>query len=230
MTLSEKEMAEKILQHFSDILTTTQAIRKLKSLRLGQNELILAYNMTYKVLAERVEGKPIQEVQSAVAMEMYLGNIIAPLRRNIKENLFWNSKHAPKNLGEAMKKSEELYVKHLYSLVADQEDDYVNKRQQEVVINEVNYGERRDFRRLRYDDKHEKLNYHLNYGKWRDGVPTTNREIWSPVILAINCFLWKTTSKNDTLHLQKRLNLTGRTINQIITQPHRHKTIVILHS
>ena len=77
----------------------------------------------------------------AVAMEMYLGTIIAPLRRNIKNNLFWNSKHAPKNLGEAMKKSEELYVKHLYSSATEQEEDYSNKKQQEVVINEVNYGE-----------------------------------------------------------------------------------------
>ena len=95
-TLSEKEMEEKILQHFSDIPTTTQAIEKLKSLRQGENESILAYNQGYKVLAERVEGRLIQEVQSAVAMEMYLGTIIGPLRRNIKNNLFWNSKHEPK--------------------------------------------------------------------------------------------------------------------------------------
>ena len=140
-TLSEKEMEEKILQHFSDTPTMTQAIEKLKSLRQGENESILAYNQRYKVLAERVAGRPIQEVQSAVAMEMYLGTIIAPLRRNIKDNLFWNSKHAPKNLGEAMKKSEELYVKHLYSLATEQDEEYVNKKQQEVVINEVNYGE-----------------------------------------------------------------------------------------
>ena len=88
MTMSEKEMEEKILQHFSDIPTTTQAIDKLKSLHQGENESILAYNQRYKVLAERVEGRPIQEVQSAVAMEMYLGTIIALLRRNIKNNLF----------------------------------------------------------------------------------------------------------------------------------------------
>ena len=116
----------------------------------------MAYNQRYKVLAERVEGRPIQEVQLAVAMEMYLGTIIAPLRRNIKNNLFWNSKHAPKNLGEAMKKSEELYVKHLYSSATEQEEDYSNKKQQEVVINEVNYGERRDQKRSRYEEKREK--------------------------------------------------------------------------
>ena len=106
-----------------------------------------------------MEGRPIQEVQSAVAMEMYLATIIGPLRRNIKNNLFWNSKHVPKNLGEAMKKLEELYVKHLYSSATDQEEEYANKKQQEVVINEVNYGERKDQKRPRYEEKHEKLNY-----------------------------------------------------------------------
>ena len=163
--LSEKEMEEEILQHFSDIPTMTQAIEKLKSLRQGENESILAYNQRYKVLAERVEGRPIQQVQSAVAMEMYLGTIIAPLRRNIKDNLFWNSKHAPKNLGEAMKKSEELYVKHLYSSATEQEEDYTNKKQQEVVINEVSYGERRHQRRSRYKDKCKKSNYRGGYGR-----------------------------------------------------------------
>ena len=99
------------------------------------------------MLAERVEGRPLQEVQSAVAMEMYLGTIIVPLRRNIKDNLFWNSKHAPKNVGEAFKKSEELYVKHLYSSSTKHEEEHNNKKQQEMVINEVNYGEQRDQRK-----------------------------------------------------------------------------------
>ena len=168
-------MEEKVLQHFSDIPTMTQVIDKLKSLRQGENESILAYNQRYKVLAERVEGRPIQEVQSAVAMEMYLGTIIAPLRRNIKNNLFWNSKHAPKNLGETMKKSEELYVKHLYSSATEQEQDYSNKKQQEVVINEVNYRERRDQRRSRYEEKREKSFNRGGYGRnenWNEQAKT----------------------------------------------------------
>ena len=69
-------MEERILQPFLDIPATTQAIEKLKSLRQGENESILAYNQRYNVLADRVEGRPIQEVQSSVAMEMYLGTII----------------------------------------------------------------------------------------------------------------------------------------------------------
>ena len=40
-----------------------------------------------------------------------------------------------------MKKSEQLYVKHLYSSATEQDEEYVNKKQQEVVINEVNYRE-----------------------------------------------------------------------------------------
>ena len=112
-------------------------------------------------------------------MEMYLGTIIAPLRKNIKDNLFWNSKHAPKNLGEAMKKSEELYVKHLYLSVMDHDEDYGNRKQNEVVINEVNYEERRDFRRQRYDDKREKSNYRGGFGKrggWNDNYDQRSKE------------------------------------------------------
>ena len=64
-----------------------------------------------------------------------------------------------------MKKSEELYVKHLYSSATEQEEEYANKKQQEVVINEVNYRERRDHRRPRYKEKHEKSNYCSGYGR-----------------------------------------------------------------
>ena len=64
-----------------------------------------------------------------------------------------------------MKKSEELYVKHLYSSATEQEEDYSNKKQQEVVINEVNYGERRDQRKSRYEEKHEKSFNHGGYGR-----------------------------------------------------------------
>ena len=163
--LSEKEMEEKILQHFSDIATTTQAIEKLKSLRQGENESILAYNQRYKVLAERVKGRPIQEVQSAVAMEMYLGTIIGPLRRNIKDNVFWNSKHCCQKSRGGHEKIRETLHKHLYSSATEQEEEYANKKQQEVVINEVNYRERRDHRRRRYKEKLEKSNYRSGYGR-----------------------------------------------------------------
>ena len=54
--ISETDLIEKVLQMFSDIPTTTQAIIKLKAMRQGENETILAYNQRYKTLVERVEG------------------------------------------------------------------------------------------------------------------------------------------------------------------------------
>ena len=113
--ISDAELVEKILQMFSDIPTTTQVIAKLKALRQGENESILAYNQRYGILVERVEGRPIEQITSPVAMEMYLGTIIPPLRKSIKNSLFWNSKHAPRTVGEAMSKAQQLYVKHLYA-------------------------------------------------------------------------------------------------------------------
>ena len=95
--ISENDLVEKVLQMFSDIPITTQAIIKLKAMRQNDNETILAYNQRYKTLVERVEGRPIERITSPVAMEMYLGTIIPPLRKSIKNSLFWNSRHAPKN-------------------------------------------------------------------------------------------------------------------------------------
>ena len=54
--ISDSELVEKILQMFSDIPTTTQAIAKLKALQQGEKETILAYNQRYRILVERVEG------------------------------------------------------------------------------------------------------------------------------------------------------------------------------
>ena len=72
-----------------------------------------------------------------------------------------------------------MYVKHLYSSVTDQDEDYGNKNQNEVVINEVNYGERRDFRRQRYDDKCKKLNYRGGFKKhdgWNNNFQQSSKE------------------------------------------------------
>ena len=38
-----------------------------------------------------------------------------PIRKSIRNNIYWKSKHAPRMLGEAMKKAEELYMKHIYA-------------------------------------------------------------------------------------------------------------------
>ena len=134
--LAENDLVEKLLQMFSDIPMTTQAIIKLKAMRQSDNETILAYNQRYRTLVERVEGQSIECITSPVAMEMYLGTIIPPLRKSIKNSLFWNSKHAPKTVGEAMVKAQQLYVKHLYSMGEEQDEDQ-KKPVDDVIINEI---------------------------------------------------------------------------------------------
>ena len=86
--ITENDLVEKILKMFSDIPTMTQAINKLKALQQGEGESILAYNQWYRTLVEHVEGRLIEEIISPVSMEMYLGTIISPLRKSIKNSLF----------------------------------------------------------------------------------------------------------------------------------------------
>ena len=162
--MADSELVEKILQMFSDIPTTTQAIAKLKALRQGENETILAYNQRYRILVERVEGRTIEQITSPVAMEMYLGTIIPPLRKSIKNSLFWNSKHAPRTVGEAMSKAQQLYVKHLYAMGYEQEDEHT-KVGEEVVINEISRKFENRYRDRRSDFRDSSQNRRDNYSQ-----------------------------------------------------------------
>ena len=173
--ISEDDLVEKVLQMFSDIPTTTQAIKKLKETRQGEGESILAYNQRYKALVERVEGKPIEFITSPVAMEMYLGTIIPPIRKSIKNSIFWNSKHAPNTVGEAMSKAQQLHIKHLYS-TGDGQEEAQPKVAEDVVINEISRkfedkyrGKRDDFRD---PSRNRQENYEDGQRKWQ---PYDNR-------------------------------------------------------
>ena len=169
--ISETDLIEKVLQMFSDIPTTTQAISKLKAMRQGDNEGILAYNQRYKTLVERVEGRPMECITSPVAMEMYLGTIIPPLRKSIKNSLFWNSKHAPRTVGEAMAKAQQLYVKHLYSTGED-EDDNPKKSAEDVIINEISRKFESRYRDRKNDFRDSSNNRRIGHDsgqrRWQD--------------------------------------------------------------
>ena len=73
-------------------------------------------------------------------MELYLGSIIEPIQKSIQTMLYFNSKHAPKTLGEAMQKAQDLHIKHLYAIGEDQ-DSVTNSSDglPEITINEVTY-------------------------------------------------------------------------------------------
>ena len=55
-------------------------------------------------------------------MELYLGSIIEPICKSIRNALYFYSKHAPKTQGEAMQKAQDLHIKHLYASGEDQQD------------------------------------------------------------------------------------------------------------
>ena len=115
-TWTDEEVIEEILKYFSDIPTPAHAITKLRALLQGEEEAIVMYNQKYRTLVERVEGKPVEKIDSYVELEQYLGSIILPIRKSIRNNIYWKSKHAPKTLGEAMKKSRRVvHETHLLS-------------------------------------------------------------------------------------------------------------------
>ena len=144
-TWMDEDIINEILKYFSDIPTPAHAITKLRTLIQGEEEAIVTYNPKYRTLVERVEGKPVEKIDSYVELEQYLGSVILPIRKSIRNNIYWKSKHAPRTLGEAMKKAEELYMKHIYAM-----GEILNKRENststEVSINEVDSPQRpRDY-------------------------------------------------------------------------------------
>ena len=152
--ITNNELTEKILQFFSDVLTTSHALNKLQLIRQGAEEPIVNYNQCYQNLVKRVEGCKLNSIRSTVAMELYLGSIIEPIRKSIWNTLYFNSKRAPKTLGEAMQKVQDLHIKHLYAIGEDQ--DSVTSSSDvlpEITINEVTsredrgwYKNKRNFR------------------------------------------------------------------------------------
>ena len=136
--ITNNELTEKILQFFSDVPTTSHALNKLRLIRQGAEEPIVNYNQHYQNLVERVEGCQLNSIRSTVTIELYLGSIIEPIRKSIWNTLYFNSKHAPKTLGEAMQKAQDLHIKHLYAIGEDQ--DSVTSSSDalpEITINEV---------------------------------------------------------------------------------------------
>ena len=150
--ITNNKLTEKILQFFSDVPTTSHALNKLRLIQQGAEEPIVNYNQCYQNLVERVEGCQINSIRSTVAMELYLGSIIEPIRKSICNTLYFNSKHELKKLGEAMQKAQDLHIKHLSAIGEDQ--DSVTSRGDvlpEITINEVTSREDRGWYKNKCD-------------------------------------------------------------------------------
>ena len=137
-TWTDEEVIEEILKYFSDIPTPAHAITKVRALIQGEEEAIVTYNQKYRTLVERVERKPVEKIDFYVELEQYLGSIILPIRKSIRSNIYWKSKHVPKTLGEVMRKAEELYMKHIYATEGQAENGQNSPVTSVITINEVN--------------------------------------------------------------------------------------------
>ena len=169
-TWTDEDVVGKIfLRHTNPV----HAITKLRMLIQGEEEAIVTYNQKYRTLVERVEGKPVEKIDSYVKLEQYLGSVILPIKKSIWKNIYWKSKHAPRTLGEAMKKAEELYMKHIYAT-----GEIPSKRETstptEITIHEVDSSQRPGDYSHRYWRNRENSEISPNQGKsqrqpWKTG-------------------------------------------------------------
>ena len=118
------------------------------------------YNRQYQNLVERVEGCQLNNITSTVAMELYLGSIIEPIRKSIRNTMYFNSEHAPKTLSEAMQKVQNFYIKHLYTSGEDQQESTNGSTDilPEITVNKVNGHDNYNWYRDRHPG-HESSNY-----------------------------------------------------------------------
>ena len=132
--MGDQELSESIMQFFSNVPTVAHAVEELKKLQQGETEPIVSYNQKYRILVERVEARPVDEIKSIGAIEAYLGSLIEPIRKSIRGTLFWDTQYAPTNLGEAMRKAQDLHVKYYYTTGRNENMDSTKET---VTINEV---------------------------------------------------------------------------------------------
>ena len=87
-TWTDEDIIEEILKYFSDIPTPAHVITKLRMLIQGEEEAIVMYNQKYRTLVERVEGKPVEKIDSYIELEQYLGSVVLPIRKSIRKNIY----------------------------------------------------------------------------------------------------------------------------------------------
>ena len=191
---------------------TSHALNKLWLIRQGAEEPIVNYNQRYQNLVKRVEGCQLNSIRSTVAMELYLGSIIEPIRKSIRNTLYFNSKHAPKTLGEAMQKAQDLHIKHLYAIGKDQESVTSSSDVlPEITINEVTSREDRGWYKNKCDFREHSQN------SWEI---SPQRRDYTKRVTFNQPFSTKAT--NDSEYSDSSQNL--RVLNQHLKEPESDKS------
>ena len=110
----------------------------------------------------------MDEIKSIGTIEAYLGSLIKPIRKSIRGTLFWDTQHAPTNLGEAMRKAQDLHVKYYYTTGRNETTESAKET---VAINEL--GTHRDeISSYRYNRTGE------NYGSSKDRQRGYQSQMW----------------------------------------------------
>ena len=112
--MPDDTIADRLMEYFSDIKTSTQALSKLKNMYQGTDESILLFNQKFRAVMERIDATCVDNIRSDLQINMYLECIKPSISKGIKGNRFYGNKYAPTTLGEAMKKAEEAYLKDVY--------------------------------------------------------------------------------------------------------------------
>ena len=159
--MGDQELSESIMQFFSSVPTVAHAVEELKKLQQGETEPIISYNQKYKNLVERVEARPVDEIKSIGTIEAYLGSLIEPIRKAIRGTLFWDTQYALTNLGEAMRKAQDLHVKYYYTTGRKEDTDATKET---VTIHEIG-AHRDEISSYRYSKQGENQGYNRDRQK-----------------------------------------------------------------
>ena len=121
--MPDDTIADRLMEYFSDIKTSTQALSKLKNMYQGADESILLFNQKFRAVMERIDATCVDNIRSDLQINMYLECIKPSISKGIKGNRFYGNKYAPTTLGEAMKKAEEAYLKDVYVRGGNEDTD-----------------------------------------------------------------------------------------------------------
>ena len=136
--MPEETVVDRILEYFSDIKTSTQAMSKLKTMYQAKDESILLFNQRFKAVLERIDATSVDNIRSDLQINMYLESIKPSISKGIKGNRFYGNKYAPTTLGEAMKKAEEAYLKDIYVWgEKDNDEEETGGPEKEVTIENI---------------------------------------------------------------------------------------------
>ena len=137
--MPEETIVDRLMEYFSDIKTSTQAMIKLKTMYQAKDESILLFNQKFRAVMERIDATSVDNIRSDLQINMYLESIKPSISKGIKGNRFYGNKYAPTTLGDAMKKAEEAYLKDIYVWGGreDMEEEQYGNPAKEVTVENI---------------------------------------------------------------------------------------------